>query len=69
MRKQRKNDPPNSVTLMSQQTLPPTLLPAAADAAQRRLVQVLFVGVFMVSGLVKKSGKPIVTPIIIAPAL
>jgi EmrB/QacA subfamily drug resistance transporter len=41
-----KNDPPNSVTLMSQQTQTPPSLPAA-DALQRRLVQVLFIGVFM----------------------
>jgi EmrB/QacA subfamily drug resistance transporter len=44
--KQRQNTQPIAVTLMSQQTLPPTLLPAA-DAVQRRLVQVLFIGVFM----------------------
>jgi EmrB/QacA subfamily drug resistance transporter len=45
-RKQRKMDQPNSVPLMSQQTQPHNTLPAA-DAVQRRLVQVLFVGVFM----------------------
>jgi len=43
---QQKNDQHNSVTLMSQQTPTPNPLPAA-DAVQRRLVQVLFVGVFM----------------------
>ncbi len=45
-RKQRKMDQPNSVPLMSQQTQPYNTLPTA-DAVQRRLVQVLFVGVFM----------------------
>jgi len=41
------NDRPRSVPLMSQQQTPPPISLPDGDASQRRLVQVLFVGVFM----------------------
>ena len=41
------NEPPNSDTLMSQQQTTTSMTLPAADTAQRRLIQVLFVGVFM----------------------
>jgi predicted MFS family arabinose efflux permease len=41
------NDPPISNTLMSQPQTPAPVPQPAADTAQRRLIQVLFVGVFM----------------------
>lgn len=41
-----KNQPSDSVTVMHQQPPPPAIL-SAEDTAQRRLVKVLFVGVFM----------------------